>query len=492
LNGRAALRRLGIIDIGSNTIRLVVYSVEKRLPVPMFNEKATCRLSAGLTETGMLNPDGVAAAICNIERFVLLARAMEVESLALIATAAVRRASDGPDFVSVINARCDVKVEVLSGEEEAKLAAIGIVHGIPDADGLMCDLGGGSLDLVLLDKGRAREFGTLPLGHIVLNEASNGKAKKAQGIVRKTLEEIPWIDAAKGRTLYAVGGSLRALAKLYMDQSRYPIHIVDEFTIHSRVLRDLSGLVSHMSPESLRNSPSISSKRVDTFPMAALVVENLIQRTGAKEVVFCGSGMREGKVINMIPQRKKNFDPLIAACEVASAATGRFSLPGKELYQWISPLFDNDTDQHDRCRMAACLMSDICWNEHPDYRAEHAFERTLRLPVAGLDHAQRVFLALAIYVRYGGNVGDKITRPVTSLVDDDALQGAKITGAALRLGHVLAGSAPGLLRMARLEVKKDTVALISDHDPCLVRGEVVERRLKNLSQVMGIAYEIQT
>lgn len=486
------MERLGIIDIGSNTIRLVVYSVEKRLPVPMFNEKATCRLSAGLSETGKLNPDGVIAAIHNIERFVLLARAMEVRDLALVATSAVRSANDGADFVATVNKRCGVKIEVLSGEEEARLASIGITHGIADADGLMCDLGGGSLDLVLLDKGEAKNFGTLPLGHIVLDEMSDGRINKAQKIIDKALDKVPWIDSAKGRALFAVGGSIRALAKLYIDQTGYPIHIVDEFTIRGKVLRDLSELVSRMSPESLRNSPSISSKRVDTFPMAALVVESLIQRTGAKEVVFCSSGMREGKVISMIPPRKKKLDPLIAACEVASANTGRFSLPGKELYQWISPLFSDDSDTHERCRLAACLLSDICWNEHPDYRAEHAFDRTLRLPVGGLDHAQRVFLALAVYVRYGGEVGDEITAPVLSLVDEDALQGAIVTGAALRLGHVLAGSAPGLLEMASLSLEKNMVVLLSDADPCLVQGEVVGRRLKNLAQVMNLSHEIRT
>lgn len=486
------MERLGIIDIGSNTVRLVVYSVESRLPIPMFNEKATCRLGAGLSDSGKLNPEGVTAAMQSIERFTVLAHAMEVSSLSMVATAAVRLASDGADFIAEIEQRCGVPVEVLSGEEEARLAAISIVHGIPDANGLLCDLGGGSLDMVSLTDGDPKEFGTLPLGHIMLHETSDGKFGKARKIINKALDEVSWLDDVRGKTLYAVGGSIRALVKLYIDQSKYPIHIVDGFSLRGRVMQDFSELVARMSPESLKASPSIPGKRLETFPMASLVLGELIERTRSKEVIFSGFGMREGKMISMLSAQDKALDPVIAACEVIGASDGRFSLPGRELYQWISPVFPDDTERHDRCRMAACLLSDICWNEHPDYRAEHAFERTLRLPVAGLDHAQRVFLAISIYVRYGGEIGDKLTRPVQSLIDADALQGAVITGQALRLGHVLAGSAPGLLRSARLEKTDDRVVLVSEDDASLAQGEVVERRLKNLAATLGVSYAIKT
>jgi len=486
------LGRLGIIDIGSNTVRLVVYNVESRLPIPMFNEKATCRLSAGLAESGKLNPEGVSFAIRCIERFVHLAHAMEVTGLSLVATAAVRTATDGPAFIATIEDRCNVHVEVLSGEDEARLASIGILYGTPHAEGLLCDLGGGSLDLVLLDGGQSRHYGSVPLGHIVLHEMSGGKIKKAKKIIDQALDDIPWLDDVTGRTLYAVGGSIRALAKLYIRQSRYPIQIVDGLSTRGRAMGSFMELISSQSPKSLKNSPYISSRRVDTLPMSSLVVSRLIKRTQSNSVVFSGFGMREGKMISMLPEPEKRMDPLIAACEVMGKSVGRFSLPGHELYEWISPVFPVDIERHDRCRLAACLLSDICWNEHPDYRAEHAFKRTLRLPVAGMDHAQRVFLALAIYVRYGGDVGDKITKSVLSLIDEDALLGAIITGQVLRLGHVLVGSASGLLKLTYLNVTTDAVVLGSRHDQSLVEGEVVVRRLRNLAETLKLGYEIET
>lgn len=486
------MERIGIIDIGSNTVRLVVYNVESRLPIPMFNEKASCRLGAGLVQTGALNPEGVQLAIGSIERFVHLARAMEVSELSLVATAAVRTAKDGSSFVETIENRCDVRVEILSGEEEARLASVGILHGTPNADGLLCDLGGGSLDLVLLNDGVSRHYGTVPLGHIVLDETSGGKIKKAQKIIDDALDGISWLKDARGRSLYGVGGSVRALAKLYIRQSGYPIRIVDGFTMRGSVVGDFTDLLSMQSPESLKNSPNIPSKRVDTLPMAALVISNLVRRTRARDVMFSGFGMREGKMISMLPKQDQKLDPLIAACEVMGARNGRFSLPGRELYQWISPVFPDDSETHDRCRLAACMLSDLCWDEHPDYRAEHAFERTLRLPVAGMDHSQRVFLALSIFVRYGGEVNDTVTKPVLSAIDEDALLGAIITGQALRLGHTLAGSAPGLLALTYLKCTTDTVVLGAEHDQNLVKGEVVERRLRDLAQTLKLSYKIQT
>ncbi len=486
------MERVGIIDIGSNTVRLVVYNVESRLPIPMFNEKATCRLGAGLAETGKLNPKGANLARNSIDRFVQLARAMEVSGLSIVATAAVRAASDGKRFINDIEKICGKSVEIISGEEEARLASIGILNGLPNREGVLCDLGGGSLDIVLMDADDNHSYATAQLGHIVLHERSGGKINKAKKIIDNDLDDYTWLSNAKGRPLFAVGGAIRALAKLYIRQTNYPIHVVDGLVVRSDVIQDFLKLLSRQSPASLSKLPFVSSKRVETLPTASLVLGRLLKKTRAKEVVFSAFGMREGKMLSMLPERDKNLDPLIAAAEVMGKSAGRFSVAGHELYRWISPIFSPDTEEHDRCRLAACLLSDICWNEHPDYRSEHAFERTLTLPVAGLNHAQRVFLALSIYIRYGGDISDEIVKPVLSEIDEDALLGAIVTGQAIRLGHVVAGSAPGLLDLTYLERTERSVVLGSKQVKSLVQGEVVERRIQNLAKSLNLDFEIET
>lgn len=485
------MERIGVVDIGSNTVRLVVYDIASHLPVPMFNEKAACRLGAGLPDTGCLNPDGVEQAITSIDRFVRLSRAMSVDALSLVATAAVRDAADGAAFTKRIEKVCGVQVEVLSGEEEATFAALGVMNGIPEAEGIVCDLGGGSLDLVHVSGGKCQRHASLPFGHLRLHEISAGKPGKARKLVASAIKESGWADDLKGRTIYAVGGSIRAIARLDIEQSGYPLHIVDNYTMRRSDAKQLAELVSNLSAETLRRIPSVRSKRAETLPMAAVVFDVLIDVFAPKEIMFSAFGMREGKMISMIPSSERPSDPLIAACAAIEPDSGRFSLSGTELEAWMQPVFLGASERSHRNRLAACLLSDIGWHEHPDYRAEHAFTRVLRLPFAGLHHRDRVFIATAIYVRYGGNASDELPSAVLPLVDDDVRRDAELTGLALRLGHRLAGSAPGLLEIMPIGLDNGTLTLSADGSSALINGEAVERRLKNLAQALDVAYRIE-
>ena len=291
--------------------------------------------------------------------------------------------------------------------------------------------------------------------------------------------------------MFMVGGAMRALARVFIAQMNYPLHIVDNYSIGRIQARDICDLVARMSPKSLRRMPGISRKRIDSLPLAALVLGKMLDAVEPSEVVFSSFGMREGKMVSLLPSYDRSLDPMIAACEAMGSALTRFSLSGRELYKWISPVFDDRSEQHERCRLAAAFLSDLGWNEHPDFRAMHAYERTLRLPLAGLDHAQRVFLALSIYVRYGGEIGDDLTAPVLTLIDDDAAQGALLTGQALRLGHVLAGSAPGLLKTTKLKCGDDVVVLDTNGNASLAAGEAVARRLKNLAKTLRLDFQIE-
>ena len=218
--------RVAVVDIGSNSVRLVVYDAPTRLPIPMYNEKAQCALGRGLGASGVLHPGGVECALSSIKRFVGLAKAMGVEELELVATAAVREAADGPDFVSRIRDATGHDIQILSGEDEAKYAALGLLMGVPQADGVIGDLGGGSLDLVGLDTGTFTHSATLPFGHIRLSEAADGNPERARDIVLEAMSKLKWLPSVKGRTLYAAGGSWRALARIPIDQTSHHLHVV--------------------------------------------------------------------------------------------------------------------------------------------------------------------------------------------------------------------------------------------------------------------------
>jgi len=484
--------RVAVVDIGSNSVRLVVYDAPMRLPIPMYNEKSQCALGRGLGESGHLNPDGVKCALRSLQRFVGLANAMGVKTLDMVATAAVREAEDGPDFVKTVKDALGVEIKVLSGEDEAKYAALGLLMGVPQADGVIGDLGGGSLDLVGLDHGQFTQSGTFALGHLRLAEISNGSPKKARTLVDKTLSELDWLKDITGRTLYAAGGSWRAIARILIDQTNHPLHVVDNFSISADKAREILQLISGSGRHSLEMIPEIPKKRIDTLPFAAAALEGMLMATKANTLKFSGFGMREGALLSALPENMRHQDPLISACKTMVERTGRFALHGREIREWLAPLYVGETPVQRRLRYAACLMSDIGWNEHPDYRAEHTYIRALRIPYAGLRHSDRALLASSLYVRQGGDLSDALVKPTLGLLNDDQLDWIKVTGQALNLAHTISGGAPGLLVGTKLRLGKEKLYLgIAEKDRSALLSDAVERRLKTLAKALGMKSKIE-
>jgi exopolyphosphatase / guanosine-5'-triphosphate,3'-diphosphate pyrophosphatase len=478
--------RVGVVDIGSNTVRLVVYDVPTRLPLPIFNEKAQCALGLGLAKSGRLNPKGVDEALRSLLRFVRLAGAMGVDRLEMVATAAVRDASDGPAFVARAERACGKAVHVLSGAEEARLAAVGLLNSLPSADGVLGDFGGGSLDLVSLDVGRVGVFATLPLGHLRLAEDSGGDRARAKAIVEERLATLPWLAEMGGRTIYCVGGSWRALARIFIDQTHHPLHVIDNFEIGFFEALKLSDLMANLSASTLERLPGLAAARMQSLPYAATALKALLHAAKPKAVMFSAYGMREGQMLELLPPALLGQDPLISACEMTAERTGRFLISGYELLEWLSPLFPVETEAERRLRLASCLLSDIGWSEHPDYRALHAFHRVLRVPYPGLSHSDRVELALATLIRYGGDEQDRMVAPVRTLLDERRLVRARATGLGLRLAHTVCGGAPGLLPQTRLKLNGKALTLEVPCDGAIFLSEAVERRLARLARALGV------
>lgn len=306
-------RPVGIIDIGSNSVRLVVYDGLTRTPVPLFNEKAVCALGKGLDKSGHLNPAGVKMALAAVERFVHLARAMGVAALDVLATAAARDATDGPEFIARLEKRCGVTVRLLSGEEEARNAALGVLCSIPEADGMVADLGGGSLELVMVENHRFGDFSSMPLGVLRLQDQSGGNRAKAVGIIDKHLDKLSWMAQGSGRSLYAVGGAWRTIARICIEQMDYPLHVLDNFTLPAGEAVELLDLISRQSRKSLEKIPGVSKRRLPTLPMAAVALERLVRVVAPSELVFSVYGMREGQFFQNLPPAVREEDPLISA-----------------------------------------------------------------------------------------------------------------------------------------------------------------------------------
>ena len=475
--------RVGVIDIGSNSVRLVIYDALSRAPLPLFNEKVLCGLGRGLGETGKLNAEGVESALAHLDRFVALARTIGVRRLDALATAAVRDAADGPAFAAEVRRRTGVTVRILSGEAEGRLSALGVIAGIPDASGVMGDLGGGSVELVPIRSGRTHRGATLPIGPFRLAGLADDERKLGAAIERQ-VERVDWLQNRKGDTLYAVGGAWRALARIHMEQSHYPIHVIQAYTLARRDAEDFLGLVARLSRRSLEQISAVSRKRLEVVPVAAEILRRIVAVMEPKRIVFSALGLREGHVYELLPERERRQDPLLVACAAIARANPRFGADDGEIDGWLSATYPRP-DQHRRLRYAASLLGDIAWAEHPDYRAEQAFRTVLYMPAAGLNHRERAFLAVALHARYGGPES-AIRDTVSRLMDDEAVADARRTGLALRLAYTISGGVPGLLRRAALGLERGTLVLRVPGRGPLQDGEAVERRLGALARALGV------
>ena len=356
--------RVAVIDIGSNSMRLVVFDALKRAPAPVFNEKVFCGLGRGLKRTGSLSEEGVELALTNLARFSRLVRSMGVENLAVLATAAVREADNGEAFVNQITEQYGLEVKVLSGKAEARLSALGVISGMPSADGVMGDLGGGSLELVELNEGKIGRSATLGLGPLRLIEICRGDRKAAKAEIDRQLAKVDWLKESKGRTFYPVGGSWRGLARIHIKQNKYPLSVVHGYGMRSERLQELASLVSSQGAESLTRTAGVNRRRVETLPFGALVLNQVLRRTSFGQIVFSSCGLREGHVFDLLSPDEQVKDPLIAIAQDIAAREGRFGDLGQQLFDWTAPLFDGEDEEAQQLRLATCHLSDFAWREH--------------------------------------------------------------------------------------------------------------------------------
>ena len=469
-----------IIDIGSNSVRLVVYDGPARAPSVLFNEKVSAGLGRGLGEGTALNRNAVAQALRALKRFRVVARAMGVEGVRTVATAAVRDASDGKTFVSEIEA-LGLPVELLSGDEEARASGYGVLSAFPHADGVVGDLGGGSLELVRVRGGKVHERVSLPLG--VLRLAG---MKKGRGIldrhVRKLLVKAGWKSVEDGMPFWLVGGSWRALARLHMYLSDYPLPVLHGYTMPPEAASRLSRALGRMDRKRLKGIESLPSGRIGALSDAAALLMTLTRLLGSGSLIVSAYGLREGLIFEGLSREVRAQDPLIEAARQTGAKLGRFSEHGDLLARWTAPLFTQEDSRSARLRHAACLLSDVGWMANPELRAERGLDIALYGNWVGVDGRGRAMIAHALYTSFGG--GSMPAPLVAQLCSSDDCAVAAAWGLAIRLGQRLSGGVAGPLEVSHLSIDQKHVQLTLSADHALLYGEAVERRHRQLAAML--------
>jgi exopolyphosphatase / guanosine-5'-triphosphate,3'-diphosphate pyrophosphatase len=482
---------VAVIDIGSNSVRLVIYEEMARSLVSIFNEKTLCGLGREVQSTGLLAPDAVAKALTSLRRFRALCRIMKVGRVHAIATAACRDASNGPEFIAKAEQICRVRIEILSGPREAQLSALGVVSGVHKPDGIVGDLGGGSLELVDISGHRVRKGVTLPLGTLALQDLSDKSLKRAERIVKTHLAGVPLLAGGAGRAFYAVGGTWRALARIHIIQSGYPLGVMHGYSIPAAEALDFARRLRRLvAADMLANIEAVAEARRPLLAYAALVLEHIIGIARPKSIVFSTFGVREGLLYDRLPAPERAKDGLIAAAQQLNGLLSRSARHAEELMAWTDRFVHvvklRETEEDRRLRHAACLLSDIGWRVHPDHRGEQTLHLITNGNFGSIDHQGRAFVALSVFFRYAG-LSEENQPPeiIQQMVPPAMLDRARILGAAFRVAHLTSAARPGLLPATHFRTQGRNLMLVFEHQMVDLVADRVGGRFKQLARLVG-------
>ncbi|HVX79400.1 MAG TPA: exopolyphosphatase [Bradyrhizobium sp.] len=482
---------VAVIDIGSNSVRLVVYAAMARSLVTVFNEKALCGLGREVQSTGLLAKDAVEKALTALKRFHALCRVQKVGRIHAIATAACRDASNGPDFITKAERIIGVSIKILSGPREAKLSALGVVSGVHNPDGIVGDLGGGSLELIDVRGNRVHSGVTLPLGSLALQDTSHKSLKRAERIVKTDLSSVAHLKAGRGRTFYAVGGTWRALARIHIIQSGYPLHVMHGYSIPAADALDFTRRLRRLaSTGMLANIEVVADARRPLLAYAALVLEYVIRVARPKTIVFSTFGVREGLLYEMLPQTERAKDGLLCAAQDLNELLSRSARHAQELIAWTDRLVRvaklRETDEERRLRHAACLLSDIGWRMHPDYRGEQTLNLITHGNFGAVTHQGRAFVALSVFYRYAGlSEENEPPADVRNLVPVHLVERARVLGAAFRVAHLVSAARPGVLPATHFRSDGRKLTLVFEHQLVDLVADRASSRFKQLARLIG-------
>lgn len=477
------LSRVGVVDVGSNSVRLVVFDGAARSPAYFFNEKILCGLGRGIAETGHLHPEGRARALSAIKRFQRLADGMNLGPLSAVATAAVRDASDGPDFRAQVLRETGLELYVIDGEEEARLSAQGVLLGWPEAQGLMCDIGGSSLELARIRGGEVGKRVTSPLGPLKLAGLPGGK-KGLQAEIARVVDVLADDMGTDHKRLYLVGGSWRAIARLDMERRGYPLTVLHEYRMTPKSLAKTLKWIEEVDLDEVRQRTGTSAARMALVPIAAQVLKRLMRVFRPKEIAVSSYGIREGLLYEQMPDRLRKRDPLIEACYHAEKKDARNPGFGKALFRFLTPLYKSLKHEDLRIIRAACLLHDVSWRAHPDYRHEVCFDNATRANLGGLTHEQRVFLGLALLHRYKNSRDGSRFEPLFDILPDKMMARAEVLGKAMRFGAMFSVEDPTRMAELRWFPKKRELVLHLRKEADGLFGEVAEARFQTLADAL--------
>ena len=480
-----------VLDIGSNSVRLVVYERQARALTPLYNEKSSCALGRGVAATGKLAYENIDRALTAIQRFALVTKLMNVGRVHVLATSAVRDAANSKAFVEAVEETMGADVRVLSGEEEAHFAALGVIAGMPDFAGIIGDLGGGSLELSAVANGREATGQTHELGVIRLQDDSGGSVTKAATLARQRLKGSMLSEGHPSGRFCAIGGTWRSIAKMHQVQQKYPLHMVQNYVADAKSMialcDEVVGAVAAGKP--LPHGSEVSSSRRDLVPFGAAVLGEVLKAGRFQHVVFSALGVREGYLYGLLDDEQKATDPLRQAAEDVNILRSRSPAHAADLIdfsrQFLEAIGIVESDEDRRVREVVCLISDIGWRGHPDYRGEQSVDLVAYSALTGIDHPSRAFLAQVLAVRYMGLKHKSVSEELLELAGAEKTARARLIGALFRGAYPMSAAMPGVLPRASFVAHDGILTLDLPSELAFLDGEHLRSRMEQLGNTAG-------
>lgn len=497
----ADTRQLAVLDIGSNSVRLVIFDVYGAHFTPVYNEKIHAGLGRDLKRTGCLSTSGKAQTREALARFQTIISARQLTDVLVGATAALREADDAAEFLAEIQTETGLKIIPVSGPEEARLSALGVIAGDHRRTGLAADLGGASLEFIRVGNGRVGEGVSLPLGPFdAVGGDLKGLASSDYATLRPKLQSaLQALPAAMSlpETLYLIGGAWRNLAGIHQHRMNYPMRTLQAYRLSFDEARFMADWAWRDGLESVLNWPGLRSARAETLPYAGLMLGVMLEHFQPKAIEICIVGLRDGLVFDALPDDIKSRDALLDGCRDFASGNLQSAHFGPPLFRLLLPIMQGlpeifGAELDERILRAACLLAGLGKNLHPDYRAELVFDDVLYAPVSGLSHVERAFLSLCLFRTYTAKRKTPNPAIIETLLTEAQQRSASILGEGIRLAIIASGRSPELLESFRLsrEGKILKLSVHKIHEKLLTQDVIF--RLEKLAGKIGLEGQTDT
>lgn len=494
------LFKVAVVDIGSNSVRVVVYNGFDRFAIPVFNEKVLCGLGRGLGQSGRLNPEGREMAKEVASRYIQILKGLQVEKTHVLATAAIRDAKDGAEFVRELEnggrdrlgfkRNLSVPINVISGDEEARLAAQGVIYSIYNPSGVAGDLGGGSLELINFTNGRPGDRCSLPLGHFRLIDACDEDAEEAVKFTEKSLKKTDFVKKLHGRDFFAVGGGFRTLAKMLITENKFPVRVLHNYRTNPEAALKLCNRLLSVKKVNAADFPGLVSEREDTIQYSAAVLKSIIELGEPDGIVFSAAGVREGYLFSLLSEKERMVDPLVASSAYLAKVSGCNMEYGYALHKWLKKALPDVAANYGRLLAAVAILSEIGWAEHPEYRSEFAFDRAIEYPLIGIEHSERVMLALALYHRHKTKLRTYFADIADTVLSKEGIKLATIMGLCVAIAGKI--SRGGVLPLSQVALTVSQKKIVVEEKECggfaYLEGDAL-RKLKKLATYLDLPIE---